>query len=200
MLIVAIPKSASTSLAATLSDLHKVPFIQQKLFDFPCPSSTKLIHSWHSDMRELSEEFVENLSSKSKIWKQHIPPTPNNIRLLAQHKKIVLLRNPKDIVAAYYRAEIKGIHAPRSEFLSCHSSLDWLNVSHDNGLYNDLNWFYENWEEEVNSNPDNNLLIDYSTLLNDAQSTINSIENFLELPLSDNVSLLKRRYSRENSA
>jgi len=195
MLIVAIPKSASTSLMKTLGCLHNVPSYQITCKEFPCPS-TKILHHYHSDIRELNCDFVAQFSNDQAIYKQHIAPTVNNLKLTRGFRKIILLRNPEQVVEAYYRAELRKIHKARQEFVGCTTIREWKQAAQQNGLLNDLFWFKKKWIEESEKNSNMNLLIDYSDLVFSPKKTINMIEEYLELPISSNVNLLREKYSR----
>lgn len=123
MLIVAIPKSASTSLLATLSNVHGLPAEQLFQLKTSVPRELRLLHKYHSDMRELGDAEIQSLTRPNRIHKQHIPPTVNNLNRLSGVRKVLLLRTPKGVVEAYHRAETKGLHASRKEF----ESADTLN-------------------------------------------------------------------------
>jgi hypothetical protein len=200
MLIVAIPKSASTSLMRTLGNLHNIPAVQifpKNSKEFPYPS-TKILHLYHSDMREITDDFATKIASSKEIFKQHIPPTTDNLGLLSNVKKVILLRNPEQIIEAYYRAEITKIHKPRQEFKDCKTLKDWKETARKNGLLNDLVWFHDTWIEESKRNSEINLVIKYSELLHNTKETINLVEQHFELPIADKVSLAKERYSRSS--
>ena len=164
--------------------------------NFQYPESTKLIHRYHSDIRDLSEDITQEFMDHEKIYKQHISPTKNHLKLLRDCKKVILLREPEEIIAAYYRADRKKLHKPRPEFQDCKTIEDWKNRAHQNGLLEDLNWFYSQWLKESCNYPENNLVINYSELINDPKQAINKIEVFYNLPISKNVKLEKERYSR----
>jgi hypothetical protein len=185
----------------TLGYLHDIPSIQdtKNVKNFPYPLSTKLLHTYHSDMRNLSRDYLAKTSNMSQIFKQHIPPTENNLELLKYIKKIILLREPEEIIEAYYRAEIKGLHKPRQEFQDCKTLESWKEEAHRNGLFDDLNWFFNEWKKESQKDTNMNLLIDYSNLIINPKNTINEIERFLKLSTSKKVFLSKERYSRKSS-
>ena len=92
MIIVAIPKSASTSLMLTLGKYHGLEAKQDfSLSENDNPEHCQVLFNLHSDVRELSEEDVARMSDPEKIFKQHIFPSPNNLRLLERVKKVVML-------------------------------------------------------------------------------------------------------------
>jgi hypothetical protein len=185
----------------TLGNLHSLPSSQISFREFLCPLEMKLLHTYHSDMREIPAAYYKDLillsfMSDQEIFKQHIPPTNNNINLLRNVHKVILLRDPDQIIGAYYRAEKKEIHSARKEFQHCQTLEDWKKTAHHNGLHSDLNWFYNEWMKEANKNPRFNLLIKYSDLILSPKKTVNQVEQYFNLPISDEVTLLKKRYSR----
>ena len=199
MLIIAIPKSASTSLMDTLGKIHKI--LAQQLFikELPIPKELSILYKLHSDMREYSKKEIDIFTQNNKIYKQHIPPTKNNLLLLRDKKKVILLRNCDEIISAYWRAEISGIHSNfRKKFnLKVSSKEEWFEQSKKSGLYNDLKFFYKGWIKE--SNNLNCLIVTYNQLINDPKKVINKIERFFDLHISkDFIELSKKRYSRVN--
>jgi hypothetical protein len=134
------------------------------------------------------------------LYKQHIPPTPWNIRLLETHRKVVLLRKPVDIIHAYFRAERAGIHASRPEFAGARTITEWIRVSNDIGLLADLDWFYNQWVAQHRKDPESTHLVHFDDLLREPTRVVNTIEHFWSLPTTSNVSLKKERYSRISTA
>jgi len=196
MLIVAIPKSGSSSLLETLGRLHSCPISQTWYGQWPAPDELHLLHRYHSDMREITEEKASQLARPKRFYKQHIPPTMNNMHRLRDTKKIILLREPSDVVAAYFRADMKGIHKRRTEFVGLDTLAGWQEEAVSNGLLQDLRWFRESWEGEASRRPDLNRIIEYSNLVRDPKECINDIEAHFNLPLSKRVELARVHYSR----
>ena len=97
LIIIAIPKSASTSLIGTLSGLNSVPAQQMSMTNCLPPKEMDLLPKYHYDIREISVNDLAALESGA-LYKQHIPPTDNNIALLKPYKKVVLLRSTTDRV------------------------------------------------------------------------------------------------------
>lgn len=199
MLIVAIPKSGSSSLLETLGRLHSCPISQTWYGQWPAPDELSLLHCYHSDMREITEEKASQLARPKRFYKQHIPPSKNNMHQLRYTKKIILLREPSDVVAAYFRADMKGIHKKRAEFSGLETLTEWQQEATSNGLLNDLRWFRESWEREASRRPDLNRIIEYSDLVIDPKACINDIEAHFNLLLSKRVELARVHYSRYSS-
>lgn len=198
MLIVAIPKSASTSLMETIGRLHNIAAKQTFFKDYSAPTALKVLHRYHSDIREIAVGQVKPFQSAENIFKQHIPPTETNLELLCNVKKVILLRAPIEIIGAYCRSEKKKLHPPRPEFKDCRTIEDWHRVANQNGLLKDIEWFYDEWIKEAKREPLMNLVINYSDLVHDSKTTINQIESFFGLKISENITLSKKRYSRHH--
>jgi hypothetical protein len=197
MLIISIPKSASTSILKTLSNLHQIEGKQLFFKGYKIPDHYTQLGKYHSDMRDFKLGDINTFLQNNKIYKQHIPPSKNNIKLLHNKKKVILLRDPKDIVMAYYRAEKKRLHERRKEFENVHNSVEWMQTAENIGLLNELRKFYHSWEEIH----DEKLIIQYNDLINDPKQTINSIELYFGLNKTDEkIVLAKERYSRGNWA
>lgn len=195
MLIVAIPKSGSTALMATLGSLHKIEAKQNFSFsENKIPASSHFIHKNHSDIRELNPQVVSKFNEQNRLYKQHVFPSENNLNLLRKTKKVVLLRKPKEVVKAYRRGAQKKIHNKLEGFPRDASEKEWIDKADDVGLLDDLKIFHEKWKAEAESK--NTLLIQYEELVDKPTETINKIEEFYELPVHDNVKLKKKRYSR----
>ena len=195
MLIIAIPKSASTSLMKTLGRLYNLNAKQVYFKDSPIPKDEfRIIWKYHSDMRHLPEKQIVNMADdKKNIFKQHILPTDQHICYLKNSKKVILIRNPEDIVLSYRRSQIKGLSARRIEFDGCISERDWIKRAGDIGLIKDLNLFYKGWFNSIGDK----LIIHYNDLIKDTACEINKISRYWNLPESKRkIKLAKERYTR----
>jgi len=116
MLIIAQPKSASTSLAMTMADILDWPFHQVFLSKHKSRKSLCLSNLRkkrdqivpdlpHGDMVQYTAADLKSMSVLHKVFKQHIPPTDNNLRHIKekQVKCVVLLRDPRNAAEAYLR-------------------------------------------------------------------------------------------------
>jgi len=101
MLIIAIPKSASTSLMRTLAKIHDLPCDMHFKWNGPLSKEFPNFHLQHSFGWELNEETVSYFINSEIIFKSHIVPSLNNLNLLCDHKKVILLRKPEGIIGAY---------------------------------------------------------------------------------------------------
>lgn len=195
MLIISIPKSASSSLLHTFGQLHHTPSKQ-----IPLPHRLKaknfpLLGKYHPDAKELVQQDVKMFDTQNEVYKQHILPTKNNLELLEGVKKVILLKKPEDVVLAYHRAELKRIHKkPKEEFHGKLTGKAWLAEARKNGLLKELEHFYKRWQQKEDKNT---LLIYFDDLVKNPKSTINRIEEFWKLPITHRpIELSKKRYSR----
>lgn len=196
MLIIAIPKSASTSLLMTLKKYHKIDATQTFYKDFPKPTNTKFIHQLHSDIRTLTDEQVALFQDPNHFYKQHIFPSKENLDLFSDVKKVILLRDPIDILGAYRRGAKKGVHNLIPGFDQNWNKEQWLQKAKEVGLWDDLVNFSTKWKE--NSNKENTLFINYSEYVDDPTATLNKVEKFFGLPITEEkVETVKAKYSRE---
>ena len=200
MLIIAIPKSCSTSLMETLGRLHDLPAEQINLLPIEKPPLYRLLSEIHYDQADLTTDLVEAFMSRGRLYKQHVLPTSNNLRLLHGLRKVVLLRQPKDVVASYRRAVMAGMVLDPNkgpgrvrQLMGGHRTEgDWLERSREIGLLDELTRFFDGWAK----NDDDQLVVHYDDLLRSPGAIVNQIEDYFELQRSHDVSLSKKRYSR----
>lgn len=198
MLLIAIPKSASTSLMRTLGELHSLDASQDFTFhNNPAPSGSRYLHSIHSDIRKLNKNDVLGFSGNNKIYKQHIYPSSSNMELLHRDRKVVLLREPREVCLAYRRGALKKVHALLPGFSVELGEDEWIERAMETGLYADLEFFFNQWSMSDASG--NTLIVDYNRLMKSPKSVIRDIESFWELDLTeDNVVLARERYTRRS--
>jgi hypothetical protein len=197
MLIVAIPKSASSSLLHTLGKTTRLPY-EQKLYEVaPIPNECRILGKYHSDIRVLPKSSPIELASDHKFYKQHVFPCQENLALLRKIPKTVLLRDPKDIISAYWRAEQAHIHKSRDEFHQKQTEEEWLSAANTNGLLGDLEYFYSEWVNEANNHPATVHVLHYETLMIDPDREVKEILDFFKLRIPrKTITLSKKRYSR----
>ncbi len=194
MLIVAIPKSASTSLMFTIAQLHQLPAKQPGYSDLNTPNEFKQLSNYHYDIVDLTPSVVKDLSKPNCIYKQHFPPTENNIALLKQQKTVLLLRKPAQVLDAYYRA-IKTFSIENSVgFKRSLGKAGWLTYISESGLEREIELFYRGWEEFAHENI---WTVHFKDLISNPVATINTVERFWNLPITPGpFSLMKMRYTR----
>jgi hypothetical protein len=201
MLIIALPKSASSSLALTLSSLHRVPdrtAETRRLFlhllrdpgDVPEYGS---MARFHREVQEIRPEILETVQRGDALHKYHFPPTQRNQDLLSSVKKVILLRDPVEVVQAYWRGDRSGSHPVRDlRFVDCWSERSWIARAEKVGLTDEMRRFSAGWE----AHEGDKLIIHYEDLVRQPKETINKVERYFSLPVSPEVELARERYSR----
>ena len=115
MLIIAMPKSASTSLTNTLGEISRrntmlgIPAIN---IDIDC-EGFKEVQKYHCNMIERSPLFIKQIiNGQKKIFKEHLLPTSRHLKILAKFKKpiLILLRDVDDCYDAYCRHDRAHFH------------------------------------------------------------------------------------------
>jgi hypothetical protein len=200
VLIVAIPKSASTSLATSLCELHGLrneTATVNHLFKHKQPPEVRFLHHYHA-LPVIDAGLAQRVFADDNVlYKLHVFPNEMSLQNLRGKAKVVLLREPEEIVLAEKRAIESMIHSRRAEFSDCSTEDEWMQRANEIGLYQDLQDFYERWQAEAGSDT---LVVHYRQLIEDPQRVINQIESFLGWPVMQNVSLRQERYSRASRA
>lgn len=106
MLIVACPKSASTTIMHTMSYMLGVGGLHKKIVKRNAVSDYPTMCSYHSDMTNYGKKKLDGLIGSDRwIYKLHIPPTEHNLKNFEEINKkfVLLLRSPEGVLASYTR-------------------------------------------------------------------------------------------------
>jgi hypothetical protein len=193
MLIVAIPKSAGSSLTKTLAETHKLVLKSGITHYGKVGKSPNLVEYRHGSMRNIKKEDAEQFKKKNTIYHEHIFPTKKNIKLLKDQKKVILLRDPEEILHSWWRAEQSVIHPKLPMLKDCKTEEEYVKKAKKLGALKIFQDFKKGWEENKGKN---DLIIYYKDLMDDPGGTINKIEKFFYFPESKKIKLLKEHYSR----
>mgnify|MGYP006435407741 CR=1 FL=1 len=202
MLIIAIPKSASSSLVSTLCSHHSLDNAAEALRrkyarHLPVPDAYKHMAKIHYEFRELNRAWAEEAAAAGVISKFHIPPTQNNCDLLRDIKKVILLRAPENIIDAYHRGDATGVFPVRSpDFCFSFSKQGWHARAQKHGVLDELHNFEQGWR----AHDGDKLVIDYDALVNEPQATLNRVESYFGLPETSIAELSRQRYTRQSAA
>ena len=104
MLIIAMPKSASTSLLHAVGGLLGVPHMQMFPASVVENNRYQNLHELHSDVGMWPSMDLVTLQTSTHLFKQHIPPLAHNVRMVDPNGVLFLHRPPGDIIEAYRRA------------------------------------------------------------------------------------------------
>jgi hypothetical protein len=220
-LLLALPKTASTSLMRAVQDLTGAHTLQQfelidslahergtrwrreirrlrrsvadalwpeRKFDrklrraFPAVGWEALA-TMHSDICDFGIDSTAHLAAMAAseyIYKQHFPPTMANVALLADWKKIVLVRDPGDVVEAYGRA------------LGASAAL-YRSADYRARLRVELEHWRQGWEAQ----PDV-LVLDYREVVGGDPAALRRVLDFFgyDTPVPPEYRLPKERYTR----
>ena len=201
MLIIAIPKSASTALVATLSESHALPIETQRVRDDVLLRRPIANGYWHlaqfhrRDCVEIDEYVADLLAARGSLTKFHFPPTSTNQRLLERVPKLILLRDAAEIVSAYRRGEESGAYRTKSyEFAFCFSETGWQHRARRTGLTDELLAFGEGWRAHAGDK----LVVESAELLASPAAVLARVESYFGLALSGAAELRRERFSRSS--
>jgi len=184
MLLIAQPKSASTSLLDTLKIATGLSGTQQfkedgRVYRDTCKSSPKfpMFGKYHADAVIHPEERIKRWCTSQEIYKQHVLPVEEHIKAIEGYKVVVLLRDPRLGTSSYQKLNIK----------------DYDKVGPD------FSEFYYLWHE-ASQNNDNILIVDFEDITKNTEKTIDQIINHCGLKAKGSISgikLSKLRYTHQ---
>lgn len=203
MLIIAIPKSASTALVSTLSARHALPVVSAELrlrLVARCPVAegyVQLARLHRREVVEIDAEVAREVAAPGLLAKFHFPPTPNNQSRLASTPKVVLLRDPREIVSAYKRGDETGAFRLKSyEFCYCLTEQGWQARAEKTGLLAQLRAFADGWR----AHPGDKLVLEAEELIGDPAGALARVERYFGLPPSGVVALRQEKFTRDRAA
>jgi hypothetical protein len=202
MLIVAIPKSASTALVATLREAHGLPIETRRIRDDVLLRRPIAPGYWHAaqfhrrDFVEIDERVAEVMAARDLLAKFHLPPTARNQRVLRLIPKVILLRSPEEIISAYRRGELTGVWPTKSyEFAFCLSERSWQRRAKETGVTDELRAFSEGWR----SHDGDKLVLESAELVADPAGALARVEAYFRLAPSGLGALRQERFSRSEA-
>ena len=181
MLIIAQPRSASTSLMDTIGKITGKPAKQLFWGKKPKIAAWEALGLHHSDIRKVPEHRIDSIMrDRTRYFKQHFPPTEWMLRRikLTTDKVIILLRDPEQSFESYKKL---GIDAGPEELLA-------------------LRMFNEKYTKALEG-CDNVHFVDFNSLTSPTKfyKTIIDILAFLDEPIPEDIKffeLSKKRYSQ----
>ena len=188
MILIAQPKSASTSLLETL---RKIGNLKSNRYRDPESERYKYkeLTLPHDNFQDCSDRelFTDACTSKDKLYQIHLPPTKNNRKIIKKtgNKVLILLRDPTGSVEGYTRHVYSG---RRHNYASTkRKAKEHLKV---------LTWFNEEWRSFAKNNPELALVINFEDLVLNNKKYINQATTFLEIPIVKRITKLRKtRYT-----
>ena len=177
MLLIAQPKSASTSLLHTLKHITKLNIkegIPRKSKEKNCPGFTE-IQRHHSNMIQRNELFLKQVTSGRKtIFREHLLPIKEHLNILKKlnNKVVVLLRNPDD---------------------SCNSYMRFNKKTNEKQIKEDLNNFYNKYIDFYKKNDKIVLIVYYKDLVLRYEQTMKKILTHFNLKIFKKIPPLQKR-------
>ena len=173
MLIVAVPKSASSSLVTTLCEAtgkrRASPDIRRRhLRDAPAAAGFACLRRFNRELVEVPPAALAALAARDTVQKHHIAPTAHNRALLRGVPKVILLRPGEEVAAAYWRGYATSTWTSDvTEITRCASEAEWLAVARDMGLVAEVEAFNAGWREAGDG-----LVITHAELTADSRGTL----------------------------
>lgn len=180
MLIIAQPKSASTSLAFTLSQITRLNVIfgiARKPHNNDCQGFEE-IQKFHCNMVQRNKQFLTNTTqNRNTIFKEHLLPIREHMQILEQLKQrvIILIRDPEESLDSYRRFFEEN--KPKQE------------INYDK-LLEDL-WSFHNFWMHWLSNKPYAICVEYRDLVLNFQYQIQRILKHYGLKIPKNIKKFK---------
>lgn len=178
MLIIAQPKSASTSLVHTIGDIADIKVmvgIPKTKIDIVCEGYNE-IQRYHNNMVERSPVFLKQLiEGRKTVFKEHLLPTNRHLEIIKKFKTniVILLRNVDDIVDCYDRLKSK------------------TNLKQ---IRKDISKFHDRWMYFA-SNKANIIVIEYRDLILSYEKTMDKILKHFKLKRKKNIKFKRLKYT-----
>lgn len=197
MLIIAMPKSASSSLARTLARAHGLDERNDEINAVHPPQFTdrhRLAQDLHPFPAVPTDRLRTIARDRSALRKLHLFPTPDVLAAISGEQVIVLLREPTEIVDAEFRAVVNGIH-PRAPSMPRTGSIRrWRAAADRGGLLASLVAFDADWRAAAADRPEL-MLITHAELTADPDGALRRCAVHLGLHERPGLELLHERWS-----
>lgn len=199
MLIIAVPKSASSALIATLGAAHGLPNGTERvrrgeIRKCSIADGFRELERFHRhEVAEVSDAVAAAVATRGELVKLHFPPTANNQAKLASTPKVILLREPEEVIRAYQRGDETGAFKLRHpRFCFCLSERAWMQRAIETGVLDELRAFVVGWK----AHEGDKLVVESRELTRDPKNAIARIEAYFGLPPSGQSELSQVRFTR----
>lgn len=200
MLLISIPKSASTSLMWTIARILKIKYqngISRKRYDKSlfCEGFEEM-QEYHGTTIKRSYDFLDKwIKRKDVIYKEHLLPTKEHIEYLRKINKpiVILLRNSIDVIDNYKRSKEKYLSGKMDDREQKGLIINKLIKLNFNKLKKEYDDFNKKW---LNACLNNVLYITFDLLILDYDNTMRIILKHYGYPKAKIIPMLKAKGNR----
>jgi len=113
---------------------------------------------------------------------------------LRDAKKVIIVRDPKEVVKSYMRSVKHGVHKPIEIANWYDPEQIWIDKAKETGLMRDLEVFVDKWKAKTRQG----IIIDKKHITENTKNCINYIEEYWSLDKTKRpINLDERRLSRD---
>lgn len=144
MLFISIPKSAATAFTESFAKAQGFRRSTEVMTMGTAPEGFRELALIHKSCRQFDDQLPNALTADT-IHHLHIPPTMKNKRILSAVKKVLILRDPDEVVEAYFREIKKGFRRVPTSFNGVGTLNEFKLRAKQIGLLEELWRFYHEW-------------------------------------------------------
>lgn len=202
MLIIATPKSASSSLARTLAEATGSSVAnkaaREVLKDNPRAEGYPHLAVMHrGDNFELTPGTLASFLAVPGVKKHHIRPTAGNLDLLRQTPKIVLLRPAEEVIDAYWRGFDSGVWPHAFTVKGQGRTIEaWREAAQEMGLVDELTRFNEGWARD----PGKALMLDYEVVVSESGKAVRLALDYFGHRSATVLPLAREKFTRTETS
>lgn len=147
MLFISIPKSAATAFTESFAQAYGFRKSTDVRTKGTAPEGFNELALIHRSCRQFDDQLLNEFTPDT-IHHLHIPPTKENKRILSGVLKVVILRDPGEVVDAYFREIKKGFRRVPTSFNGVKTPNEFKWRANQVGLLDELWRFYHGWALE----------------------------------------------------
>lgn len=144
MLFISIPKSAATAFTESFAKAQGFRRSTDVMTIGTAPEGFRELALIHGSCRQFDDQ-LPNAFIPDTIHHLHIPPTKENKRILSGVQKVVILRDPDEVIDAYFREIKKGFRRVPTSFNALRTANEFRLRAKQIGLLDELCRFYREW-------------------------------------------------------
>ena len=160
MLFISIPKSAATAFTESCAQAHGFRKSTAVRTRGTAPEGFIELALIHGSCREFDDHLL-NVFTPDTVHHLHIPPTEKNKKIPAGVPKVVVLRDPGEVVDAYFCEIKKGFRSLPTSFNGVKTLNEFKLRANQIGLLDELRRFYHGWACES----ENISIINYAEII-----------------------------------